>query len=198
MIERESQTPNPEHSDHAASKRIARRVRPASLMLGIALGLGIVLVIVLVGAILSRDSTPRLSAADYQAAVARWDASGPASYNLDLELTGNRPGEIHVEVRDGQAVGMTRDGVEPKQERTWYYWTVPGQFDTIAQELEMSRDPAGSFKSAKATGMVIWAEFDPRFGYPLKYDRVVLGTNFEIHWRVTRFESVKEKSTGKN
>jgi Family of unknown function (DUF6174) len=198
MIEREPQTPSPDNTDDAAPNRNARRVRPAPLILGIALGLAIVLVIVLAGVLLTRDRTPRLTEADYKAAVARWDANGPASYNLDLELTGNRPGRIHVEVRDGQAVHMTRDGVEPKQERTWYYWTVPGQFDTIGEELEMARDPANSFKAPGATGMVMWAKFDPRFGYPLKYDRVVLGTNFEIHWKVTRFEALKEKSAGKN
>ncbi len=197
MIERAPQTPSPDDPHDAAPDKNARRVRPAPLILGIALGLAIVLVIVLVGAILTRDSTPRLTAADYETAVARWDANGPDSYDLDLVLTGNRPGAIHVEVRDGQVVHMTRDGVEPKQERTWYYWTVPGQFDTIGQELEMARDPADSFKSPEATGMVMWAEFDPRFGYPLKYDRVVLGTNFEIHWHVTRFEAVAEESAGK-
>ncbi len=93
---------------------------------------------------------------------------------------------------------MTRDGVQPKQERTWFYWTVPGQLDTIASELDMAHDPSASFASPQATQMVIWAEFDPEFGYPTDYDRVVLGTNFEIHWRVTRFEPLPEgaKSSG--
>ena len=62
----------------------------------------------------------------------------------------------------------------------------------------MARDPAESFNSPKATEMVMWAEFDAKFGYPLKYDRVVLGTNFEIHWKVTRFEAVPTKSSAKN
>jgi hypothetical protein len=35
--------------------------------------------------------------------------------------------------------------------------------------------------------MVMWTEFDPEFGYPKKYDRAVLGADFEVHWRVTRF-----------
>jgi hypothetical protein len=148
---------------------------------------------VVVYAILTREATPRLTAEAYEAAVNRWEAHGPASYDLDLELTGNRPGKIHVEVRDGQVVRMTRDGVQPKQERTWYYWSVPGQFDTIAQELEMARDPVASFKSPEATQMVIWAAFDAEYGYPQKYDRTVLGTDFEIHWKVTRFEAISPK-----
>ena len=197
MSEGEPPTPSTDESRDAPAKNV-RRVRPAPLMLGIAAGSAVVLLVILAAAILFRDSTPRLTEAIYEAAVARWDANGPDSYNLDLELTGNRPGEIHVEVRDGQVVHMTRDGVEPKQERTWYYWSVPGQLDTIGQELEMGRDPAESFNSPKATEMVMWAEFDAKFGYPLKYDRVVLGTNFEIHWKVTRFEAVPTKSSAKN
>ncbi|MEX0678676.1 MAG: DUF6174 domain-containing protein [Pirellulales bacterium] len=197
MIEREPRTPGPDESHDRAPSESVGRVRPAPLMLGVASGLAVVLVAVLAVAFLWRDNTPRLTESDYEAAVARWDANGPADYNLDLELAGNRPGKIHVEVRDGRAVHMTRDGVEPKQERTWYYWTVPGQLDTIGQELEMARDPAESFASPKATGMVIWAEFDPQFGYPVRYDRVVLGTNFEIHWKVTRFEPVSQESAGK-
>jgi hypothetical protein len=163
-------------------------MRPAALVLGFAAGLALVLVVVLVISILRRERVPRLTPEEFEAAAQRWDTNGPASYNLDLELSGTRPGTIHVEVRDGRAVRMTRDGVEPRQERTWYTWTVPGQFDTIAQELEMARDPAGSFDSPKATQVIIWAEFDPRYGYPLRYDRVVLGADFETHWRTVRFE----------
>ncbi len=133
---------------------------------------------------------PRLTQAAYDQAARLWDEHGPASYDLDLELEGNRPGKIHVEVRDGQVVHMTRDGVEPKQERTWFYWSVPGQLDTIAEELEMARDPAQSFDSPKATQVVIWGEFDPYYGYPKRYDRVVLGTNFEIHWKTISFRDL--------
>jgi Family of unknown function (DUF6174) len=192
MIERAADASSEERHEPAPGK-IVRRLRPAPLMLGVAIGLAAAILAVLVYAVATRDAPPRLTEEAYLAAVKRWDAHGPASYDLDLELAGNRPGKIHVEVRDGQVVHMTRDGVEPGQERTWYYWSVPGQFDTIAQELEMARDPVASFKSPRATQMVIWAEFDPRYGYPLKYDRTVLGTDYEIHWKVTRFEPISPK-----
>lgn len=154
------------------------------------LGLLAALIAVVGFALVTRRNRPQLTEAVYQAAVERWDKHGPRSYDLDLELSGNRPGKIHVEVRDGEVTHMTRDGVEPKQRRTWDYWSVPGQLETIGQELEMSRDPANSFKSKSVTGMVMWAEFDPQYGYPLLYDRVVLGADFEVHWRITRFEAI--------
>jgi hypothetical protein len=182
----------------SAPNKNVRRVRTAPLVLGIALGLAFVVVAVVAIAILTRDGVPRLTEAAYQAALTRWEAAGPADYDLDLEIVGNRPGKIHVEVRDRQAVHMTRDGVEPKQRRTWDYWTVPGQLDTIGEELEMARDPAASFNTPGATQMVMWAEFDPKYGYPRQYERVVLGANFETHWKVTRFVPHEPHAAARN
>lgn len=168
--------------------RRGTRARP--LLLGMTLGLLVALVAVVGFALVMRRGRPQLTEAVYQAAVERWDKHGPRSYDVDLELAGNRPGKIHVEVRDGEVTHMTRDGIEPKQRRTWDYWSVPGQLETIGQELEMARDPAGAFKSKAITGMVMWAEFDPQYGYPLAYDRVVLGGDYEVHWRTARFDVI--------
>ena len=167
--------------------RRGTRARP--LLLGMSLGLLAALIAVVGIALVMRRNRPQLTEAAYQAAVERWDKHGPRSYDLDLELSGNRSGKIHVEVRDGEVVHMTRDGIEPQQRRTWDYWSVPGQLETIGQELDMARDPANSFKSKAVTGMVMWAEFDSQYGYPLVYDRVVLGGDFEVHWRITRFDA---------
>jgi hypothetical protein len=176
--------------DDAAPRSSARRLRRAPLLWGIFGGVLAAIVGSFIYLLVTSDRAPRLTRESYEAAVARWDAHGPADYNLDIELTGNRPSLIHVEVRDGQAVHMTRDGVQPRQERTWFYWTVPGMFDTIAEELEMAENPAKAFGAPAATQVVSWAEFDPQLGYPRRYDRVVLGTDFEIHWKVTRFETI--------
>jgi hypothetical protein len=167
-----------------------RGTRARPLLLGMSLGLVVAILAVVVFALATRRSRPQLTEAVYHEAVERWDKRGPRSYDLDLELSGNRPGKIHVEVRDGEVTHMTRDGIEPSQRRTWDYWSVPGQLETIGQELDMARDPANSFKSKAVTGMVMWAEFDPKYGYPHVYDRVVLGGDFEVHWRITRFDVV--------
>jgi hypothetical protein len=167
-----------------------RRFRPAALITGVLLGAMAVAAGLLTYAFLNRNTAPLLTRGAYEAAAERWNAKGPASYDLDLELAGNRPGKIHVEVRNGQATRMERDGVVPSQERTWFYWTVPGMMDTIAEELEMAEDPAKSFNVPGASQVIQRAEFDPEFGYPRKYDRVVLGADFEIHWEVTRFQPI--------
>ncbi len=183
-----------EQADAGRDLAVGRsHLRP--IVLGIVLGVLLAAIGVAVYLVTTREAPPRLTEAAYEAAVKRWDAHGPADYDLDIALTGNRPSKIHVEVRDGEVAHMTRDGVEPSQKRTWYYWTVPGMLDTIGQELEMARDPAAALHNPAATEMVLWAEFDPELGYPVKYDRVVLGADFEVHWRITRFRAIEKQQT---
>jgi hypothetical protein len=155
--------------------------------IGVALGLLAGVGLMLVAIAIFRDPTPELTVADYEAAVRRWDAHGPGSYDLDLDLEGNRPGKIHVEVRQGKITHMTRDGIEPRQKRTWEYWSVPGQLDTIGQELEKAGNPAEGFQTPPGSRMVQRAVFDPQYGYPIRYQRIILGSNLEIRWQVTRF-----------
>jgi hypothetical protein len=141
-----------------------------------------------------RRAAPRLTEAEYQAAVERWEKNGPLDYDLDLQISGNRSGKVHVEVRGGDVVHMTRDGVEPDQKRTWDVWSVPGQLEMIGQEMEMAKHPAESFGAPGAAEVVMWAEFDPRYGYPLRYDRVVLGADIETHWQTTSFRVIASKN----
>ena len=175
-------------SGRPGRRRAGRRRRP--ILLGIGLGAVVALVVAAALVIAKRPNEARLTEADYEAAMAGWDEKGPASYDVDVELSGKRPGTIHVEVRDRQVTHMIRDGVEPRQRRTWDVWSVPGMFDTLGQELENARNPAASFNTPAASQMVMWAEFDVKYGYPRRYDRVVLGADFEVHWRVTRFEPI--------
>ena len=87
---------------------------------------------------------------------------------------------------------MVRDGVEPKQRRTWDYWSVPGQFETIHIDWEAAKHPQEGFGVAPGTKVVLRAEFDQRYGYPRFYQRILLGTGIHVEWRVTRFEVVEK------
>jgi hypothetical protein len=184
----ESSPAEPPPDDARAPRRPWRRRHP--LAFGIVVGLlgtsAVAAVGLLVMAALTRPR--QLTRAAYEAAAARWDANGPASYNLDVELAGGRPGHVHVEVRKREVTRMVRDGVVPAQQRTWYYWSVPGMFDTIEQELDMAQDPVRSYGASGAARVAMWADFDPKYGYPRQFDRVVLGADLEVHWKVTRFE----------
>ncbi len=161
--------------------------RLRGVILGVCFGLALGLASLGAWMVMHRDQAPRLTRPAYDAALGVWKENGPADYDLDIELTGNRPGKIRVKVRKGEVVSMARDGVEPRQRRTWDVWSVPGMFDTLEQELDMAANPAKAFNTPSASEMIMWADFDPKLGYPKKYDRVVLGADFEVHWQVTRF-----------
>lgn len=176
--------------DRASGKLSARR---STLVVGMFLGVFVAISAIGVAwIVLGRDSLPLLSESDLVAARDRWRRHGPASYDLDLQLAGNRPGIVHVEVRAGQVTRMTRDGVEPRQRRTWDYWTVPAMFDTIDQELAMAQDGVWSSADPALGQAELRAVFDPRFGYPLRYHRVVSGKNLETAWTVTGFRVLNE------
>src|SRR5262249_10304725 len=160
----------PDTGRPAALKARPRYTLARGLLLGLAIALAITAVVTIAR---HRGSPKRLTEEAYEAALTRWDKDGPSDYDLDLELLANRPSLIQVEVGGGEIVHMTRDGIEPSQKRTWDVWSVPGQFETIGQELEMAKRPAESFGTRGAAEVVIWAEFDPTYGYPRRYDRVV-------------------------
>jgi len=132
------------------------------------------------------ERLPALTAAALDAASAKWDASGPASYDMDIELRGARPGTVHVEVRDQQVTSETRDGLEPGK-WTWDTWSVPGMFDTLSQDLETSEDPEQTIQAAAGTTWRLRCEFDEKNGLPRKYDRFVTNGP-EVSWQVTIFQ----------
>lgn len=160
-------------------------------LLPIALGAGAALLVTGVAAVwLLRDDTPRLSPAALQAAQDRWRAAGVTDYDLEIEIGGKRAGRVHLEVRGGEPTAMTRDGAAPAQRRTWGAWTVEGQFDTLRTELAAAADPAKGFGAPPGTQVVQRARFDDVLGYPLRYERYLMGTDhsLDIAWRVVRFQ----------
>ncbi len=140
--------------------------------------------------VMVRDTTPELTAEALDAATRRWEEDGPASYNIDLAVGGARPGSVHLEVRDGQVTAFTRDGQSPPLRHTWDVWTVPSQLDTIHREQDLAADPSGEMGVPEGTRLILKAEFHPRWGYPLRYRRLVLGSGPEVSWDVTHFEAI--------
>ena len=63
-------------------------------------------------------------------------------------------------------------------------------FDTLHQEIENAQDPDGPFGSPPGSQVVERAAFDERFGYPRRYQRIVMGTELEIAWEVVGFREV--------
>lgn len=136
--------------------------------------------------LLARNRLPPLTTAELDQAERRWQTAGLENYDMDVKVSGRQPGSFHVEVRQGEPVALTRNGVAPRR-GMWDVWTVPGLFDTLHQELELADDPEGPFGSPPGTQVVQRAKFDGRYGFPRKYQRIVMGTPLEIAWEVHRF-----------
>ena len=124
-------------------------------------------------------------------ARSRWADSGPADYDMTIVVSGRQPGEIHVEVRDGQPTRVIRDHQQLTVANQMMPWTVPGMFDTVERDADNSADAAagdGPFASEDGSPIMQWVHFHPQLGYPQRYHRVIRGTPQEIRWEVTVFQ----------
>lgn len=165
-------------------------LRPSAVVAGAAMGATLTLLAAVVILLVNRNPLPLLTLQRLDAAEALWQRRGPDNYDLEIVISGRASGNYQVEVRDGRAAAVRRNGVSPRR-ATWDSWTVEGLFGFMREELEHVRDPAG-FNAPAGTQVVLRAEFDDRFGYPKKYERAVLeeSLDIDVQWQVTRF-SVK-------
>jgi hypothetical protein len=129
---------------------------------------------------------PELTPERLEAARALWQSQGPAGYDLDLEKLGERPGPVHVEVRNSEVATVTIDGWEPSP-WTKETWTVPGQFQMLEQELVLAEDPVHQMQAKAGTQIRLRCEFDRQYGFPRQFQRTVYGGGPDVYWRVTNF-----------
>lgn len=179
--------------DNRNSDRIAKaprkRKRLPSLIAGVVIGCGLsILAVLLVLFVFVRDTLPPLTEAALTSAIQRWEERGPKGYRLTILVSGERSGSVELEVRDGEPVSLVRDGRTPAR-HTWDFWTVPGQLDAIQGEL--TGDPLAMFGVPDHAQVIQRAEFDAELGYPRKYQRHVLGRQFETGWEIVKFEALE-------
>jgi hypothetical protein len=161
--------------------------------------------VLILAVVMRRDQLPRITFESLDAAAARWAANGPPDYDMDLHLTGVNPGEVHVEVRDGQVTKMTLNG-HPTRQHLWDDWSVPGLFAVIRRDLEvcmaeetnpellipkseLARPRPGPSPEGGPPRNIVYPRgiFDDRLGYPTAYHRVAPGRG-DAKWRVTQFD----------
>lgn len=133
------------------------------------------------------ERIPVLTEADLTNAQKLWQQHGPASYDMDIELRGARPGNVHVNVRNRVVMAETRDGLVPP-EHTWDTWSVPGMFNTIELDMGTAENPEQTIGAPPGTKWQLRCEFDPKLGIPRRYHRMA-SFGPEVYWRVTKFEA---------
>ncbi len=154
-----------------------RTTRRTSLRyLAAALGALVGLAAVMLFWVLSfRDPLPPLSVSSFETAQKRWREQGPASYDIEVEVSGRQPAKYRVEVRDGEAVSATRNGQPLTQRRTWTTWSVPGMFGTMESDFQHMKQVAEGVADEQTPRLALYGEFHPQYGYPQRYRRVGLG-----------------------
>lgn len=180
--------PNSAASHSGTNQASSRATDAKRLMLGVVAGIVAGLVLIAALLILLRPAPlPALTAETLQAARDKWAQQGPPSYDMELVIKGREPGLVIVQVRDGEVIRMTRDGREPDQRRTWQYWSVPAQFDTLEEEMADVHKSGTGFADSATVHTRLEAQFDPKYGYPALYRRIVLGNDNSMSWEVIRF-----------
>jgi len=129
---------------------------------------------------------PEIQPSELAAARERWQAANVTDYDIAITLSGRQSGEIKVQVRDSRPTAMTRNGVQPKQERTWEPWTVPGMFETIDIDFDNRTNAKDKFGTEPAS-VHLRCRFDPELGIPRHYLHQVYGRQQDLEWTVTEF-----------
>src|SRR5262245_62672717 len=115
-------------------------------------------------------------------ARARWEAKGPADYQLSFleRIDDDRPDTYEATVRRGELVGLKVNdksvAVAKLTAARRHEFTVPGMFDLIEQHLA---EEEGGKRRNYAT-----AYFDPELGFPVRYVRRVHGSRARLEWNV--------------
>lgn len=157
--------------------------KPPILAMAIALVGGL-----LVGLLVLRaNAAPELTSERLAAARARWEAEGPSSYTLVLQMRGAVQDRRTIEVRDGQVVDM-KTGGRPAREGSWSYWSVDGLFDFLDTELRNAAHPPPELGIDDPSQIVLRARFDRRWGYPAYFLRHLLGRQQSTEWEVVDFQ----------
>jgi hypothetical protein len=157
---------------------------------GLALGTIASLVVLRV---INRDSTPRLTPAEFYAALDRWKASPPANYDIEIQVTGPQAAIYRAEVRDGQPTAAWRNGQPLTQRRTFGTWSVPGMFSTMARDVDVvERRAAGRAKPGEIE-LILRADFESQHHFPRLYERIEWGSRrgsdaVAVTWEVVRFQ----------
>src|SRR5262245_3673828 len=158
-------------------------------------GLGVAATLV-VAAIVSRDPTPALTPALFDAAHERWKANPVADYDIEIRVTGPQPATYRAEVRGGQPAAAWRNGVPLPSARTFGTWSVPGMFSTISRDVEAIQRRAEGRAPPGAPGLILRAEFDPQYSYPKRYRRIEWGSRrgsdaVTVTWEVVEFRVIQ-------
>jgi hypothetical protein len=136
------------------------------------------------------DPTPRLTPELFEAGHKRWEAAAPASYDIEVRVTGSQPAVYRVEVRNHEPTSAWRNGQPLLTRRTFGTWSVPGMFSTIGRDIESIERHATGKADRFTPRLLLRCQFDPKYSYPERYRRIEQWSTVDVAWEVTEFKVV--------
>ncbi|GAC1472727.1 MAG: hypothetical protein NVSMB9_20310 [Isosphaeraceae bacterium] len=131
----------------------------------------------------------------------RWERAGIRDYDLEWTSSGRSIAHYAVVVRDGRV--RTIESVAPDGRRGEVkpgapeFYGVDGLFTTLEDELAQLDQPA-PFGQPRGTRAILRFTADPKYGYPLRYRRDVLGASLALGIDVVRFHPLASRGTSKS
>lgn len=165
-------------------------------MVGIVVAVVVTVIVFQLGRLLTGGSDvepthlAEISPPELAAARDTWKGKGPKSYNLEFEFVAPATkSDMRLEVRNGVAKKLINNGTEVTRADQLAQWTMEGQFEQIAQYIQMDNSP-----TAKNAGWTMRnvGRFDEKLGYPAEYSRQGNGHQTKYHITVTKFEEVTQ------
>ena len=138
--------------------------------------------IVMIGviALLPSLSEPTLTREDFDAALAKWKEHGPKTYEMTIDFRGyDTQYDYQVEVAEGKIARLVKNGAEIPTGSDDKQWSIDAQMELIAKDLEE--------RIAGANNATLVAEFHPKYGYPVFYQRQEYGSPVNYKYRITSF-----------
>lgn len=172
----------------ADARPATRRIRSALLAISAGTALALFCLILLLTWMRS-DRLPELTRSRFEQSLAQWEKAEPANYDIEVRVEGPQPGVYRVTVRGGRVRGATRNGYPLRQQRTLGTWSATGMFRTIEQDMLHGENVAAGRAGPRPIQLLLRAEFEPTWGYPARYQRIQWGSQMEVVWEVTHFET---------
>ena len=144
----------------------------------------------LLGLLVLRASAPaELTQPQLDEARRHWEAHGPTSYRLTVQMGGALTDRRQIEVEEGTVVRMTIND-SPGSAGSLQYWSVDGMLDFLQAELRNAEDPPRSLGVTDPDQIVLRAAFDSQLGYPTHFFRHLLGRQQSTSWKVVEFQAL--------
>lgn len=140
-------------------------------------------------AIAACSRLPALTSDILVAAEQKWHTHRPPSYELVVEMSGDRveTGRFEIEVRSGEIANAKRNGLTIPANTAEAY-TMDGLFHVLEQELGLAEKPA-TLGAPEGYSVYTTAKFDDATGRLIRYRRIVGGTSNSIEVSVVGFSA---------